>query len=97
MALLNKQQIETSLPVPSGWKIEKDRISKHFKFADFSAAFGFMAACALKAEKMDHHPEWKNIYNNVWVELTTHDAGGVTEKDTALARKMDECYSNFSS
>ena len=94
MALLSKEQVETALP-NSGWKIEKDRISKHYKFANFSEAFGFMSACATRAEKMDHHPEWKNIYNNVWVELTTHDASGVTEKDTKLAAYMDGVFKKF--
>lgn len=64
-------------------------ITKTFKFADFSTAFGFMSAIATQAEKADHHPEWFNVYNTVEVALTTHDANGVTEKDVALAKKMD--------
>ena len=67
----------------------RDAISKEFRFADFNAAFGFMTRAALVAEKMDHHPEWFNVYNRVDVTLTTHDAGGVTEKDTTLAAFMD--------
>ena len=76
----------------SGW-IEvsgRDAISKAYKFADFNAAFGFMTRVALKADKMDHHPEWSNVYNKVEVVLTTHDASGVTHKDVALAKFMDE-------
>lgn len=75
----------------SGWSVAtgRDAIAKSYRFADFNAAFGFMARVALAAEKMDHHPEWSNVYNKVDVELTTHDAGGVTEKDVALARFMD--------
>ena len=76
----------------SGW-IEvsgRDAISKAYKFADFNAAFGFMTRVALKADKMDHHPEWSNVYNKVEVVLTTHDANGVTHKDVALAKFMDE-------
>lgn len=75
-----------------GWSATpgRDAITKSFRFADFNAAFGFMARVALAAEKMDHHPEWSNVYNKVDVVLTTHDAGGVTEKDVALARFMDE-------
>lgn len=75
----------------AGWSHDADKsaISKHFKFDDFVAAFGFMAAAALKAEKMDHHPEWSNTYNKVWVTLTTHDAGGLTDKDRDLARALD--------
>lgn len=68
----------------------RDAIAKQFRFADFNAAFAFMARVALHAEKHDHHPEWFNVYNRVEVTLATHDAGGVTEKDVALARFMDE-------
>jgi 4a-hydroxytetrahydrobiopterin dehydratase len=76
----------------TGWKAVdgRDAITRQFKFADFNAAFGFMTRVALKADKMDHHPEWSNVYNKVDVVLTTHDAGGVTDKDIELARFMDE-------
>jgi 4a-hydroxytetrahydrobiopterin dehydratase len=67
----------------------RDAIAKTFKFDDFNAAFGFMARAALVAEKMDHHPEWFNVYNKVDVTLSTHDAGGVTERDISLAAAMD--------
>ena len=75
----------------SGWSAaaDKDAITKTFKFADFNAAFGFMARVALMADKLDHHPEWFNVYNRVEVLLTTHDADGVTDLDVALARFMD--------
>jgi 4a-hydroxytetrahydrobiopterin dehydratase len=75
----------------SGWSAVsgRDAITRTYKFADFNAAFGFMARVALVAEKMDHHPEWSNVYNRVEVVLTTHDAGGVTQKDIDLARFMD--------
>ena len=68
----------------------RDAIRKTFQFKTFNQAFGFMTRAALKAEQMDHHPEWFNVYNRVDVTLATHDAGGVTEKDVALARFMDE-------
>ena len=76
----------------SGWKAVdgRDAIAKQFKFADFNAAFGFMTRVALRADKMDHHPEWSNVYSKVDVVLTTHDAGGVTAKDVELAAFMDE-------
>jgi 4a-hydroxytetrahydrobiopterin dehydratase len=76
----------------SGWSVDKDRdaIVKTFRFKDFNAAFGFMSRVALLAEKLDHHPEWSNVYNRVEVLLTTHDADGVTEKDLKMARFMDE-------
>ena len=75
-----------------GWAAAngRDAIAKTFLFADFNAAFGFMARVALMAEKMDHHPEWSNVYNRVEVTLSTHDAGGVTPLDVSLARFMDE-------
>jgi 4a-hydroxytetrahydrobiopterin dehydratase len=75
----------------SGWSEVKgrDAISKKFVFADFNEAFGFMARAALIAEKLDHHPEWFNVYNKVEVTLATHDAGGVTERDVALAEAMN--------
>lgn len=75
----------------SGWReVEgRDAIAKTFVFADFSAAFGFMARTALAAEKLDHHPEWSNVYNTVVVILSTHEAGGLTLRDVALAETMD--------
>ena len=68
----------------------RDAISKTFEFKDFNEAFGFMARAALVAEKMDHHPEWFNVYKKVEVTLSTHDAGGVTELDVKLAEAMDK-------
>jgi 4a-hydroxytetrahydrobiopterin dehydratase len=75
----------------SGWsEVEgRDAIAKTFTFKDFNAAFGFMARVALVAEKMDHHPEWRNVYKTVEVTLSSHDAGGLTERDTKLAAAMD--------
>ena len=67
----------------------RDAISRRFTFADFNEAFGFMTRAALLAEKMDHHPEWSNVYNKVDVTLSTHDAGGLTDLDLAMARAMD--------
>jgi len=67
----------------------RDAVTRKYKFRDFKAAWGFMSQAALKAEQMDHHPEWSNVYNTVTVTLTTHDAGGVTEKDAELAGFMD--------
>lgn len=76
----------------SGWaraEGERDAVRKVFKFSDFKTAFGFMTTVALKAEQIDHHPEWFNVYNTVDVTLSTHDAGGVTGKDLELAKFMD--------
>ncbi|WP_281018270.1 MULTISPECIES: 4a-hydroxytetrahydrobiopterin dehydratase [unclassified Minwuia] len=76
----------------SDWSLVdgRDAITRTFQFKDFNAAFGFMSRVALKAEKMDHHPEWFNVYNKVEVTLSTHDAGGLTELDIKLARFMDK-------
>jgi len=75
-----------------GWKdvAGRDAIGKKFIFADFNEAFGFMARAALLAEKLDHHPEWFNVYKTVDVTLSTHDAGGVTELDVSLAEAMNK-------
>ena len=67
----------------------RDAIEKSFKFADFNQAFGFMTRVALKADQMDHHPEWFNVYNRVDITLSTHDAGGLSERDIALAKAID--------
>lgn len=76
----------------SGWAVAegRDAIRKVFQFGDFNEAFGFMSRIALKADQMDHHPEWFNVYNKVDVLLSTHDAGGVTTLDLDLARFMDK-------
>ena len=82
-----------ALKALKGWTVdegERDAIRKSYKFADFKSAFAFMSGAALKAEQMDHHPEWFNVYNKVDVVLTTHDADGVTQKDLELAGFMDQ-------
>ena len=92
MQLLTGADRTKALSELGGWQdVEgRDAIFKSFKFADFNAAFGFMARAALFAEQANHHPEWFNVYNKVDVTLATHDAGGVTEKDIELARKMNQ-------
>jgi 4a-hydroxytetrahydrobiopterin dehydratase len=89
--LLAPEPRTKSLAGLSGWQDVPGRnaVTKTFVFADFNAAFGFMARAALVAEKMDHHPEWSNVYKTVAVTLATHDAGGVTELDIKLAAAMD--------
>jgi len=74
-----------------GWKKVRgrDAIEKSFRFADFNEAWGFMTRVAMAAEKADHHPEWSNVYNRVEIVLSTHDAGGLSEKDVALAKVID--------
>ena len=91
MAKLQGQDRKTALAQLPDWRElpGRDAIARKFTFADFNQAFGFMTRVALVAEKMDHHPEWNNVYRSVEVTLSTHDAGGVTEKDITLAKAMD--------
>jgi 4a-hydroxytetrahydrobiopterin dehydratase len=77
------------------WRESRDAIARMFQFRDFNRAFAFMTRVALLAEKLDHHPEWRNVYNRVEVTLSTHDAGGVTEKDIAMAKAMEEYARGF--
>lgn len=88
---LTGDQRQAALAALDGWTEDerRDVINKTFTFKNFNQAFGFMTRTALLAEKMDHHPEWFNVYNKVEVTLTTHDAGGITELDIKLARAMD--------
>lgn len=98
VAKLTDAERTAALADLEGWRLadERDAIAKTFKFADFNAAFGFMARVALIAEKADHHPEWFNVYNRVDVVLTTHDAGGLSKQDIAMAVAMDSLASETS-
>lgn len=89
---LSPERRQEALAELSGWQtVEgRDAISRTFRFADFNGAFGFMSRVALMAEKMDHHPEWFNVYNRVEVTLTSHDVDGLSERDLRLARFCDE-------
>jgi 4a-hydroxytetrahydrobiopterin dehydratase len=89
---LTAQARQSALAKLAGWSevTGRDAITKTFTFKDFNEAFGFMARVALVAEKMDHHPEWSNVYKTVDVTLSTHDAGGLTELDVKLAEAMDK-------
>ena len=84
-------QRDATLAAISDWKPAegRDAITRSFKFADFSQAFGFMTRVALAAEKLNHHPDWSNVWNRVEITLTTHDAGGLTERDVKLAKIID--------
>ncbi len=90
-ARLDDSEIQAALGELTNWKLVEGRsaISKRFKFKNFNGAFGFMTKAALVAEKMNHHPEWSNVYGSVDVRLSTHDAGGITERDIKLAKAMD--------
>ena len=92
MAKLTGKERDKALGRLNGWVYDEDAdaITHEFKFKDFSEAFAFMTRVALLAQTADHHPEWSNVYNKVSVTLTTHDAGGVTAKDVALAEGIDK-------
>jgi 4a-hydroxytetrahydrobiopterin dehydratase len=85
------------LKTPSDWARDetRDAITREFVFKDFNQAFAFMTQIALAAEKREHHPEWSNVYNKVRITLSTHDAGGVTQKDLDLARFIDESFLKY--
>jgi 4a-hydroxytetrahydrobiopterin dehydratase len=87
---LDGEAVETLLAIRPGWSLANDglSVSATLEFSNFVEAFGFMSEIAIEAEKMDHHPEWSNVWNRVVISLTTHDAGGLTERDIALARAI---------
>ncbi len=87
---LGKDELRDAVEKLSGWSLENDKLHREFRFQDFNEAFGFMARVALIAESMGHHPEWFNVWSRVVVDLSTHDAGGVTSLDVELAKKMND-------
>lgn len=91
IARLTDDEIADALDGLPGWTLDSERtgITRSFKFKDFVEAFGFMTKVALFAEKADHHPEWSNVYNRVEIRLSTHDCGGLSKRDMALASKID--------
>lgn len=89
---LSDAEIQKALGDLPGWKLAGGKLHRDFQFKDFVAAFGFMARCALAAEKMNHHPEWFNVYNKVSVDLNTHDAGGISSFDVDLAKTMSDYF-----
>ncbi len=86
---LSDAEISRALKTLPGWAVQNGKLRREFEFQDFSEAFGFMTRAALVAESMNHHPEWKNVWNRVVVELSTHDAGGITGLDAELAGKLN--------
>jgi 4a-hydroxytetrahydrobiopterin dehydratase len=89
MTKLSDSEIQSALAERPGWTVVNAKLHREFQFADFVHAFGFMTRAALAAEAMNHHPEWFNVYNRVTIDLTTHDAGGITARDFKLAAKLD--------
>ena len=91
---LDDTAITTALAGVPGWERRGDGIERRYTFADFTEAFAFMTRVALLAEKADHHPEWSNVWNRVDIRLTTHDAGGLSARDFALAKAIDASRSS---
>lgn len=86
---LSQIDIEEELKNLPGWSIVNEKLHKEFQFESFNQAFGFMTRSAMEIEKMNHHPEWFNVYNKITIELTTHDAGGITKNDVNLAKILN--------
>ena len=87
--MLTPEEITEEQKSLKGWSVENGKLHKVFEFESFNQAFGFMARASMEIEKMNHHPEWFNVYNRITIDLTTHDAGGITRNDTDLARILD--------
>ena len=87
---LSEEQISQELKQLDGWTIQDGKLHRLYKFDDFAQAFGFMAQVAIKAEGMNHHPDWSNVYNRLVVYLSTHDTGGITANDIRLAAFMNK-------
>src|SRR6266581_1154765 len=94
---LSQEEIKEEVTKLQGWTVANGKLSKEFEFKDFVKAFGFMTQIAIKAEKMEHHPEWYNFYNRLKIELVTHDLGGISTYDVKLANIIDKLYSHENS
>ncbi len=86
---LSQADIDEELKSLPGWSVVNEKLHKEFQFDSFNQAFGFMTRAAMEIEKMNHHPEWFNVYNKITIELTTHDAGGITKNDVNLAKILN--------
>ncbi len=89
MMKLSQTDIDEELKNLPGWSVVNEKLHKEFQFDNFNQAFGFMTRAAMEIEKMNHHPEWFNVYNKIPIELTTHDAGGITKNDVNLAKILN--------
>ena len=95
LPVLSASELDMALQELKSWSIEQGKLHRQFQFPSFVEAFGFMTSVALVAETMGHHPEWCNVYNRISVDLTTHDAGGITMNDIHLAHKMNELAESY--
>ena len=89
MMRLSESDIDEELKKLTGWNVKDAKLHKEFQFDNFNQAFGFMTRAAMEIEKMNHHPEWFNVYNRITVDLTTHEAGGITNNDVNLAKILN--------
>jgi 4a-hydroxytetrahydrobiopterin dehydratase len=92
---MTSQQIEANLNDLSGWELRDGKVHRELKFKNFVQAWGFMTQVAMLAEKADHHPEWSNVYSRVIIDLTTHEAGGISQRDFDLANRINEVLANM--
>ena len=92
---LSGSEVADRLAVLNGWKVVEEKLSAEFKFADFISAFGFMSSVALIAERMNHHPEWFNVFDTVRIQLNTHEVGGLSQNDFLLATEITKLYESF--
>jgi 4a-hydroxytetrahydrobiopterin dehydratase len=88
--VLSANELDTAIAQLDGWSVQNGKLHRQFQFSSFVEAFGFMSSVALVAESMGHHPEWFNVYNRVTIDLTTHDSGGITQKDVDLAKRANQ-------
>ena len=86
---LSEEEVSREISTLEGWSVKNGKLHKDFEFASFNEAFGFMTRAAMEIEKMNHHPEWLNVYNKISIDLMTHDAGGITQNDIMLAKILN--------
>jgi 4a-hydroxytetrahydrobiopterin dehydratase len=94
---MTAQEIEAGLEGLSGWHLKEGKLHRQLKFKNFVQAWGFMTQIAILAERANHHPEWSNVYSRVTIDLTTHEAGGISQRDFELARKINETLADMAS
>jgi 4a-hydroxytetrahydrobiopterin dehydratase len=93
---MSSAQVEAELKSLNGWELKNDKLHRELKFKNFVQAWGFMTQIAILAQEMDHHPEWFNVYSRVTIDLTTHEANGISSRDFELAQKIDKVVASIS-
>ena len=95
MTRLDDSEVQRRMAALPGWELRDGALQRDLRFRDFNAAFSFMTSIALTAERLNHHPDWSNVYNRVSIRLSTHDVGGISENDFAMAAEISEIYRRF--